>query len=423
MCVKYLGCVLLACFPGLLHAQSATRLCSAPGLNGGYWVPEQDTYNHKAKLTYSCDNGRKPAVEGWWAKSTCEDGTWSPKPQCIDENACLPPSIPNAIYTVSTNGWYENKTRIRITCDKGYQDKQQDATAQCINGNWTSMPVCEKSVLACGAPPQIPHAVIILQGYQDVFAVDTELQYECEDGYSVDGSVTKTSIYCISGNWTKGPVCSKWDTGLAGSADVETGGRQTTSAGSETQPQGGASRAGTEHDRDSAGSGTSPAVEDSRPATGHDRGSAGSGTRPAGGGASTASSGTERDGRSQYTTVDHCGVRPQVAHGEVVREGRSFLRFQCNSFYTQVGDATVKCHNDGRWSQLPICKAAFCVMDPARFSFLTGLQSEATYLKEGEGKYFSCTSYYEYSYVRCIKGEIYWTPCCTSDYHTHGWCR
>ncbi|XP_068456349.1 complement factor H-related protein 1-like [Clinocottus analis] len=235
MCARrYLGFVLLVWFQGVLHVRTSTRPCSAPGLNGGYWVPEQDTYNHKAKIVYGCDNGRKPAVEGWWAKSTCEDGTWSPKPQCIDENACLPPSIPNAIYTVSTNGWYENKTRIRITCDKGYQDKQRDATAQCINGNWISMPVCEKSVLACGAPPQIPHAVIIFQGYQDVFAVDTELQYECEDGYSVDGSDTKTSIYCISGNWTEGPVCSKWGRGPG----TEHGGSgHATSAASGTQSE------------------------------------------------------------------------------------------------------------------------------------------------------------------------------------------
>lgn len=63
---------------------------------------------------------------------------------------------------------------------------------------------------ACGEPPQIPHAVIVRQGYQDFFAVDTELQYECEDGYTVDGVDTKTSIYCISGNWTDGPMCSKW---------------------------------------------------------------------------------------------------------------------------------------------------------------------------------------------------------------------
>lgn len=83
----------------------------------------------------------------------------------------------------------------------------------------------------CGEPPQIPHAVI-RQGYQDLFAAYTELQYECEEGYSVEGADTKASINCIDGNWKDGPVCSKWDTELGAGlvaglgVDVGAGGRQ-----------------------------------------------------------------------------------------------------------------------------------------------------------------------------------------------------
>ncbi|XP_067460798.1 complement factor H-related protein 1-like [Thunnus thynnus] len=208
MRISYLGFVLLIWFPGALHGQSAPQSCSAPSLDGGFFAPKQETYPHGAQLAYTCGTGRKATVKGLWATSTCQNGKWSHEPQCIDEKACIPPTIPHAKYTENSNGWYENGHIIRITCDKGYHDKNQDATAECINGTWSSVPVCEKSLQACGAPPKIPHTVIINQEYQDVFAADSEVKYECEDGYTVEGADTTKTIICIAGNWTTGPSCS-----------------------------------------------------------------------------------------------------------------------------------------------------------------------------------------------------------------------
>ncbi|XP_054452671.1 complement factor H-like isoform X2 [Anoplopoma fimbria] len=243
MYVRYLEFLVLACIPGFVHAQSATQDCRAPRLNNGYLVPEEDTYNHDSKLTYSCDKGRKPAVEGWWATSTCHNGKWSPEPQCIDEKDCLAPNIPNAKYTENQSGWYEDGHTIRIRCNEGYVPKGRRVTTKCINGNWSSVLICEKSIHACSEPPQVPHAVIILQGFQDFFAPDTKLQYECEDGYTVEGAGNHKYVFCLSGNWTEGPVCSKvteLGAGLGGSAETGTGGTQTPPAGSGTQPEGGA---------------------------------------------------------------------------------------------------------------------------------------------------------------------------------------
>lgn len=64
-------------------AQSVTQSCSAPRLDGGLFDPKQEIYSHGTKLTYTCNDGRKPAAQGWWATSTCENGSWSPQPQCI----------------------------------------------------------------------------------------------------------------------------------------------------------------------------------------------------------------------------------------------------------------------------------------------------------------------------------------------------
>nr|XP_020479732.1 complement factor H-like [Monopterus albus] len=205
MCVRHLGFVLLLWFPGALSAQH--KSCPAPILDGGYFIPEQKTYAHTNQLIYACDNGHKPAVEGWWVTTTCQNGKWSHKPQCIDENSCFPPNIPNAKYRENPNGWYKNGDTIRITCDKGYTSKSHNAIARCINATWSSVPICEKSIWACSAPPKIPHAVIINQSYQEVFTTDSEVQYECEDGYSAAGDPSEKSMWCIVGNWNIGSTC------------------------------------------------------------------------------------------------------------------------------------------------------------------------------------------------------------------------
>uniref|UniRef100_A0A3Q4BNW5 Sushi domain-containing protein n=1 Tax=Mola mola TaxID=94237 RepID=A0A3Q4BNW5_MOLML len=229
MCGRHLGFVLLVLFPGLLHAQDEVQICQAPRLLDGYLVPEQERYYHDTQVSYGCDKGRKPLMDGWWATITCHNGTWSAVPQCIDENACSPLTIPNGKSTVNKNGWYKEEDTTRVTCDKGFEQKNRDATAKCINGKWTSVPVCERSNHTCNAPPQISHAVVVNQQYKELFAVDSEVEYQCEDEYTINGADNKKNIYCIAGYWTEGPVCS---TGEVGSTVVENGGGSTTPAGS-----------------------------------------------------------------------------------------------------------------------------------------------------------------------------------------------
>lgn len=70
----------------------------------------------------------------------------------------------------------------------------------CFTGNYE----------ACHQPPQIPHAVITNHVYKELFNPDSEVKYQCEDGYTLVPTSNSNSIFCISGNWTKGPTCSKY---------------------------------------------------------------------------------------------------------------------------------------------------------------------------------------------------------------------
>ncbi|XP_010732054.3 complement factor H isoform X2 [Larimichthys crocea] len=375
MYLRYLGFVLLVWFAGALHAQSAAQPCHAPRLDNGYFVPEQHMYAHESMLTYACDNKHKPVIENWWAKITCQNGNWSHKPQCIDEKACFAPTIPNANYTKNQDGWYEEGYKIRITCDTGYEPKNNDATAICTNGTWSSVPVCEKSIFACGEPPQFPHAVII-HHYQEVFAVDSEVQYECEDGYTVEGAENKKSILCISGVWTEGPTCSR-----------------------ETEAGTGSTVEGTDRE--------------TRPST---RGTSDSGTPSTGGGSSTSSFLNGRDSTPLMTTVNNCGAYPVVPNSVAVKESEYILKYQCNNYYKHDGPETVMCHSDGSWSELPVCKEAFCTLNPGRYVRSYVKLSAVEYIPEGETKQFPCIGYhYHTSIARCTQGRITLSYCCTWD--------
>ncbi|XP_034744556.1 complement factor H-related protein 1-like isoform X3 [Etheostoma cragini] len=349
MCLRYLGFAFLVSIPGLLHGHS----CDAPILDDGYLVPKKTTYSHEANLMYGCDNGRKPAVEGWWATIICQNGTWSHTPQCIDEQACIPLDIPNGKYKKSPKGWYDNKQSIYIKCDKGYESKNRDATAICSNGTWTSVPVCEKSIETCGEPPKIPHAVIIHQEYQELFAADSEVQYECEDGYSVEGGGTKDSITCMSGNWTEGSTCRARPGPVnGGSAGGGTGGRPTTSTGS----------------------GTSHIVE-----------------------------------------VKNCGQRPVVSNGDIVGDNKMFLKYQCAAWYKRVGPERVMCYSNGMWSEVPICKATFCSVDTDTYPALLSVGVQI--IKDGETGKLRCVDQDHwltdhYSAVRCTNGKVNLSRCC-----------
>ncbi|XP_056912827.1 complement factor H-like [Takifugu flavidus] len=199
---------LLLCFAGPRDAQVEPGSCRPPRLTGGYFVPKKESYDSGAQVAYTCEEGHKPAAEGWWSTSLCQGGTWVPRPQCIDEGACLPPEITNANFPPSELGWYPHGHKIRVTCIEGYTHQNFRATAQCWNGSWSTLPVCTKHLGACDEPPRIPHAVVINWDHQEVFTEDSQVQYQCKEGYEMEGGSTDKKSICIGGKWTDVPTCT-----------------------------------------------------------------------------------------------------------------------------------------------------------------------------------------------------------------------
>uniref|UniRef100_A0A3Q2DWL6 Sushi domain-containing protein n=1 Tax=Cyprinodon variegatus TaxID=28743 RepID=A0A3Q2DWL6_CYPVA len=143
-----LGFVLLLLVPALVHAQTSTP-CSAPRIDAGFFLPLQESYSHGTKINYACDDGYKPPGKGWWGTSIC------------------------------------------------------------IDGEWFGIPICVESLPVCSEPPKRLNAIIINQRYQEVFSLDTEVEYQCKDGYTTEQGATNKSVFCRAGGWTEGPTCNK----------------------------------------------------------------------------------------------------------------------------------------------------------------------------------------------------------------------
>ncbi|XP_041658269.1 complement factor H-related protein 1-like [Cheilinus undulatus] len=440
MRTRYFGFLLLIGLPAALYAQSAHWPCRAPSLVGGYFVPEKQIYPHGSEITYSCESGRKPAVEGWWATSTCQNGEWSHEPRCIDERACVPLEIPNGKYNKRRTGWYGESSTIRVTCEDGYELKNWSATATCLNGAWSSVPICEISINACSTPPKVPHAVIVGQRFQEVYPADSEVQYECEDGYTVEGAVSKKTIICMAGNWTEGPTCSKQttpDTGHSGPEEADSSGGHSTSPGSGTRTGSGdgVDRPGTGHggstgqggDRQPVGGGGGHGSGQGGHATGGTAGGhitpTGSGAGPASGGSSSTSGLDDRNNRPAFISVDQCGVAPVIQNSVLVEEDRMYLKYQCNAFYTLEGSDTVACYSDQTWSELPQCKEAFCVLDLSLYHENGFQLTEKQFVKEGETKSFSCIWQDWEKRFTCTNGRLTFSRCCHRYDHYYGRCQ
>ncbi|XP_064848299.1 complement factor H-related protein 5-like isoform X2 [Oncorhynchus masou masou] len=435
---KCLFFVLLIWCLGTVHAQDSQQSCPKPKLKQGYFGSDEETYRHGTELYYACDEGWKPAVEGWWAMVKCENREWSHTPQCIDENNCIAPDNPNAkVKNPEVNGWYSNRKIVWFECDGTYEIKGP-STATCENGTWTTLPPCEEKELLCREPPLATNAVITHE-YQEKFQEGSKINYKCRDSYTYEG--TDSSV-CQSGDWTISPKCirttsstEKASTGEGGSSTLSDrgnggtssgGGHSTSSAGGHSTSSGGghSTSSGGGHSTSSGG--------------GHSTSSGGGHSTSSGGGHST-SSGDEASPNVRpsvrpqpsgpFLPVDRCGEKPTVDNGDFISDSDRnpmALTFTCINYYKLVGPEQVMCYNDQSWSELPICKAP-CTLVKRTFDVLD--LPKDMFVKEGESQTFRCkeTDFWERPFVAdvlCQNGRVAIGRCalgCKLDKQNYHW--
>ncbi|XP_062411509.1 complement factor H-like isoform X2 [Sardina pilchardus] len=170
--------------------------CTSPTIENGFIV-----HLTKNTVVFSCNNGFKQNTGGWWKKIQCSTGSWSPIPKCIDQNECTsPPDAENAEYHGYIKDIYSNGDSRLFRCDPGYMSEVQEI--KCVDGEWEK-PNCRRNGNWCTAPPDLENAIID-SSYQEWYINEFKVKYTCRQPYKIDGEDT---ITCKSGNWTDRPIC------------------------------------------------------------------------------------------------------------------------------------------------------------------------------------------------------------------------
>ncbi|XP_052257236.1 sushi, von Willebrand factor type A, EGF and pentraxin domain-containing protein 1-like isoform X1 [Dreissena polymorpha] len=142
-------------------------------------------------LVYTCEFGFELAKDGpnKDGRISClPDGSWSvPLPQCTVITCPKPQSVANGNYTYDTLDFLG---QVRYTCYPGYEASFKEVIECFETGKWSrDPPKCEP--VRCSKPDSILHGSIILPEY-GLFTYGVTIQYECNLGYLIVGNTTRT---------------------------------------------------------------------------------------------------------------------------------------------------------------------------------------------------------------------------------------
>ncbi|KAL1022837.1 hypothetical protein UPYG_G00033070, partial [Umbra pygmaea] len=165
---------------------------ACPPLTNGFLVKPEHSDPNSSIFYYSCNKGFKPFTKGWWGVATCNEGTWSANPTCIDETQCGQiPYIPNAKEDT------KNGATVTIICKDGYRTDDKK-TIICKDGKWeTPLPECKLKDNQCDPPPHVENALVEIE-YQKKYIHGKTIKYKCRKSFQIE---EHDEIKCNSGTW------------------------------------------------------------------------------------------------------------------------------------------------------------------------------------------------------------------------------
>ncbi|NXP08630.1 CFAH factor, partial [Thinocorus orbignyianus] len=145
--------------------------------------PQQERYLPGARVQYECESDFQ-MIGGNYV--TCINGQWSQVPTCRDVKCGPPPEITGGKVDGVKKSRYMPGESARYQCWQGFQ-MAGVSTAVCQNGTWTELPKCEGKSKKCGPPPVIEHGDLVSFTEQE-YPQGKTLEYKCQDLYVLEGS-------------------------------------------------------------------------------------------------------------------------------------------------------------------------------------------------------------------------------------------
>ncbi|XP_033056533.1 complement factor H isoform X4 [Trachypithecus francoisi] len=167
--------------------------------------PKKDQYKVGEVLKFSC----KPGFTIVGPNSTqCYHFGLSPDlPTCKEEvESCgPPPELLNGNVKVKMKEEYGHSEVVEYYCKPKFLMKGPNKI-QCVDGAWTTLPVCIEEESTCGDIPELEH------GYSELssppYYYGDSVEFNCSESFTMIGH---RSITCIHGVWTQLPQCVATD--------------------------------------------------------------------------------------------------------------------------------------------------------------------------------------------------------------------
>ncbi|XP_059533629.1 complement factor H-like isoform X1 [Myotis daubentonii] len=187
--------------PRCIHVE---RECIVPDIEQNLIVqPRKEKYVIGDVLKFSCRNRLLTLIGP--DSLQCYHFGWSRSPPTCKEKvqSCdQPPRLPNGTVADTPKGEYEHGEVVEYVCNPRFLLKGA-RKIQCVDGEWTPLPVCIEEDSTCGDVPELEHGEVVSPA-RPPYHHGESVAFTCGEGFTMIGH---SSVTCIRGTWTQPPQC------------------------------------------------------------------------------------------------------------------------------------------------------------------------------------------------------------------------
>ncbi|XP_032955308.1 complement factor H isoform X12 [Rhinolophus ferrumequinum] len=182
------------------------RECTVPDIEKHVVAePRKDTYRVGDVLKFSCRNRLQIVGPD---SSQCYHFGWSPDPPTCKEQvkSCgLRPELPNGEAKSTPKEEYQHGEVVEYVCKPRFLMKGSHRV-QCLDGEWTTLPMCIEEDSTCGDVPALAYGHVVSPAAP--YHHGDSVEFNCSEAFTMIGH---RSVMCIRGNWTQPPRCIETD--------------------------------------------------------------------------------------------------------------------------------------------------------------------------------------------------------------------
>ncbi|KAM9212075.1 LOW QUALITY PROTEIN: complement factor H-like [Dugong dugon] len=179
------------------------RECGVPDIPPNLHAsPRKDKYKIGDVLHFSCRQRSKRVGPD---SIQCYHFGWSPNPPTCKgqvKSCGPPPQLLNGDIKGSKKEKYGHSEVVEYVCNPRFLMKGSKKI-QCVDGDWTTLPICVEEESTCGDVPILEHGYSLSS--DPPYHHGHSVEFSCRESFTMIGY---RSITCVKGMWTQLPQCT-----------------------------------------------------------------------------------------------------------------------------------------------------------------------------------------------------------------------